>query len=405
MGAAMPVPEQRLDGLRELLAADRRRVWTAPSATAASMCCTSTSPARRWCPGMAVMMATSPVVGTFHAALDASGYYDQEVGRGHAHAAHRRARGSQRGGEGVPCRAASPGPTASSPTGCRWRSTRRRSGRPKCTAGSCSSGAPSAARDSACCFRRSRSCASARLTRRWSSPAPRVGRCSRPTATARGLPVDLAGVEALGLGRRRGEDRPAGGGGDRCAPSSRCRELRHRAGGGDGRRRAGGRLGPAGLPCRAARRPSRPADAARRPRRAGRCALRPPAGRRGRRRLAAAGSAAAAELSWGRITDSVDTRPTRTRSRRRECAACTACPAGRGSAARCSTTPPGRPRAATRARRAREPRRRRLRLTSAAARTAGRRPFCRAEGRVLDSAFAARGWSLVTGRQRPFAGA
>ena len=45
--SAMPVPSNGSRRLRELLAADRRRAWTAPSATAASTCCTCTSRARR----------------------------------------------------------------------------------------------------------------------------------------------------------------------------------------------------------------------------------------------------------------------------------------------------------------------------------------------------------------------
>ena len=60
-----------------------------------------------------------------------------------------------------------------------------------------------------------------------------------------------------------------------------------------------------------------------------------------RRRLAAAGSAAAAGALLESHHRQHRSRPTRTRWRRRGCAACTACRAGRGSAARCSTTHSG----------------------------------------------------------------
>ena len=227
--------------------------------------------------GAAVLMAASPVVGTFHAALECSALRRLQAACRRRRAPPRRAHRRERGGARVPAEQV-PGRLPDHPQrSARSRSTRPPWARRRTRGGSSSSGARSAARGSACSSTRSRACASssphvslviAGATRKQILEAARDGY---------DLPLDLSGVEALGwvdddekvaqLGRGRGGLRAVAGG----------RELRHRAGRGDGGGRAGRRLRPPRLPRRAARRAGRAAGAARRPRRARRRAARPAA--------------------------------------------------------------------------------------------------------------------------------
>ena len=81
-GHRRPHPVQRLARLPQRQPSRRRCAWTAPCATGASTCCTCTSPARRRWAWRRVFLAASPVVGTFHAALESSfGYEHLQLAR------------------------------------------------------------------------------------------------------------------------------------------------------------------------------------------------------------------------------------------------------------------------------------------------------------------------------------
>lgn len=138
--------------------------------------------------GLAVLMATSPVVGTFHAALDASLVYD--AFRPVVATAMRRLDVRIAVSEAARAFPQSrfPGSFRIIPNGVPVEMYAPAVGPPRCAGGSCSSGAPSGARGSACCSARSRSCAVACPTRRWSWPAPPGARLWRPTTTAATCP-------------------------------------------------------------------------------------------------------------------------------------------------------------------------------------------------------------------------
>ena len=166
-------------------------------------------------------------------------------------------------------------------------------------AASSSSDAPSAARGSACCSRRSRSCASARRTRRSSIAGATRRQVLETERNGSRTPVDTDGSGGSGLGRRRREGR--------AARARRRWSARRRS-----PPRASASCWPRRWPpaCRWSPRTCPGYRAVLRDGQAGR--LSPPGDPvaladalydllqdgEERRRLAAAGSAAAAELSW-----------------------------------------------------------------------------------------------------------
>ena len=227
MGSAVPAAQQRLARLRELSRRRSSRAWTAPSATAASTCCTCTSPARRWSSGMAVLMATSP--GRRHlprgprrvaaTTTTSSSLVD------HGDAPHRRARRRERGRAGRSRRAGIPGPYRIIPNGVPVEKYAPAVGAPKVRGRILFVGRAERRKGlgvllQAFTLLRERAAARDAGRRRRHAPAGARDRPQRHRA-ARG-PGRRGGA---GLGRRRGEDRPAGGG----ARSSARRRWRPRA--------------------------------------------------------------------------------------------------------------------------------------------------------------------------------
>ena len=256
--------------------------------------------------GLAVLMATCPVVGTFHAALDDRALRPPQAGGGHGDAPPRRARRRERGGAARSRRAGSRGRTGSSPTGSRSRCTRRRSGPPRCAGRILFVGRAERRKGlgvllQAFTLLRERmphaTLVVAGATRRQMLETDRNGT---------GLPVDLAGVEALGWVADEEKIAQLGAAEIVCAPSLAAESF-------------GIVLAEAmaaGVPVVASDLPGY--RAVLRDGQAGR--LTPPGDpvaladalydlledEEERRRLTAAGSAAAAELSWSRITDSIE---------------------------------------------------------------------------------------------------
>ena len=148
---------------------------------------------------MAVLLATSPVVGTFHAALESSGYYDHGSGSPAAIMKRIDVRVAVSEAARAFPQSRFPGPVPDHPErrpGGEVRAGGRRG--QGAEDASCSSAAPRIARASACCCRPSRSCAErtpdatlvvAGATRRQVLETERTGN---------DLPVDLTGVDALG---------------------------------------------------------------------------------------------------------------------------------------------------------------------------------------------------------------
>ena len=154
-----------------------------------------------------------------------------------------------------------------------------------------------------------------------------------------GPPLDLEGVEALGWVDDDEKVAQLAQAEVVCAPFPGRGELRHRTRRGHGRRRAGGGLGPARLSLRAAGRRGRPARASGRAGPPRRGAVRPAAGRGGAPAARGGGSRRRRRGSRGAASPTRSSRPTKMPWPWATGPASTACRAGRGSAGPCSTTP------------------------------------------------------------------